>query len=134
MFLDDSSQAVIDLAVHGSRIMGFAFLLNGFNIFSGSFFTALDNAKWSLVISVCRGLIFIVIGIFAYGSLYHINHKTDFACRIFIDSFQQDVLSVMGLGKTLFEFLGRHSKVSISSFFTKKCKIKNHLKRRPVLG
>lgn len=63
VFLDDSSQAVIDLAVHGSRIMGFAFLLNGFNIFSASFFTALDNAKWSLVISVCRGLIFIVIGI-----------------------------------------------------------------------
>ena len=63
VFLDDSSQAVIDLAVHGSRIMGFAFLLNGFNIFSGSFFTALDNAKWSLVISMCRGLIFVVIGI-----------------------------------------------------------------------
>ena len=43
--------------------MGFAFLLNGFNIFSGSFFTALDNAKWSLVISSCRGLVFIVMGI-----------------------------------------------------------------------
>ena len=63
IFLDDSSQDVIDMAVHGSRIMGFAFLLNGFNISSASFFTALDNAKWSLVISACRGLIFIVIGI-----------------------------------------------------------------------
>lgn len=63
IFLDDSSQQVIDMAVNGSRIMGFAFLLNGFNIFSASFFTALDNAKWSLVISTCRGLIFIVIGI-----------------------------------------------------------------------
>jgi len=63
VFFDDSSQAVIDMAVHGSRIMGLAFLLNGFNIFSGSFFTALDNAKWSLVISICRGLIFILLGI-----------------------------------------------------------------------
>lgn len=63
VFLDDSSQDVIDMAVHGSRIMGFAFLLNGFNIASASFFTALDNAKWSLVISACRGFIFIVIGI-----------------------------------------------------------------------
>jgi len=63
VFFDDSSQAVIDMAVHGSRIMGLAFLLNGFNIFSGSFFTALDNAKWSLVISSCRGLTFIIIGI-----------------------------------------------------------------------
>jgi len=63
VFLDDSSQQVIDMAVNGSRIMGFAFLLNGFNIFTASFFTALDKAKWSLVISSCRGLIFIVIGI-----------------------------------------------------------------------
>lgn len=73
VFLDDSSQAVIDLAVHGSRIMGFAFLLNGFNIFSASFFTALDKAKWSLVISSCRGLIFIVIGLRVLPSLFSIN-------------------------------------------------------------
>lgn len=73
VFLDDSSQAIIDLAVHGSRIMGFAFLLNGFNIFSASFFTALDKAKWSLVISSCRGLIFIVIGLLVLPSLFSIN-------------------------------------------------------------
>lgn len=63
IFLDDSSQVVIDMATKGSRIMVFAFLLNGFNIFSASFFTALDNAKWSLIISMSRGLVFIVIGI-----------------------------------------------------------------------
>lgn len=73
VFLDDSSQAIIDLAVHGSRIMGFAFLLNGFNIFSASFFTALDKAKWSLVLSSCRGLIFIVIGLLVLPSLFSIN-------------------------------------------------------------
>lgn len=38
-------------------------LLNGFNISSASFFTALDNAKWSPVISACRGLVFIIWGI-----------------------------------------------------------------------
>lgn len=63
IFLDDSSQSIIEMATQGSCIMGFAFLLNGFNICSASLFTALDNAKWSLVISACRGLIFIVIGI-----------------------------------------------------------------------
>lgn len=63
IFLNDSSQVVIDMAAHGSRIMGLAFLLNGFNIFSASFFTALDNAKRSLIISTCRGFIFIVLGI-----------------------------------------------------------------------
>lgn len=68
IFFDDSSQAVINLAVYGSRIMGFAFLLNGFNIFSASFFTALDNAKWSLVISSCRGL-----GITVLPLMFEIN-------------------------------------------------------------
>lgn len=70
IFLDDSSSEVIDMAIHGSRIMGFAFLLNGFNIFCASFFTALDYAKWSLVISSCRGLIFIVIGITVLPRLF----------------------------------------------------------------
>lgn len=73
IFLDDSSQQVIDMAINGSRIMGFAFLLNGFNIFSASFFTALDNAKWSLVISTCRGLIFIVIGVMILPHIFGTN-------------------------------------------------------------
>lgn len=73
IFLDDSSQEVIDMAIHGSRIMGFAFLLNGLNIASASFFTALDNAKWSLVISACRGLIFIVIGITVLPLIFGTN-------------------------------------------------------------
>jgi len=73
IFLDNSSQKVIEMAAHGSRIMGFAFLLNGFNIFSASFFTALDNAKWSLVISSCRGLIFIVAGITTLPLIFGTN-------------------------------------------------------------
>lgn len=63
LFLDESSAIVSGMAVNGARIMGFAFLLNGFNIFTSSFFTALDNAKWSLLIAGMRGFIFIVIGI-----------------------------------------------------------------------
>lgn len=73
IFLDSSSQNVIDMAVYGSRIMGCAFLLNGFNIFCASFFTALDNAKWSLVISSCRGLIFIIIGITVLPRIFGTN-------------------------------------------------------------
>lgn len=64
---------------------------------------------------------------FTYGSFYHVNHKTDFACRIFVDSFLQGILFVTGLGETVFEFLGGHTKISFSPFFTKKCKIENHL-------
>lgn len=64
---------------------------------------------------------------FTYGSFYHVNHKTDFACRIFVDSFLQGILFVTGLGEAVFEFLGGHTKISFSPFFTKKCKIENHL-------
>ncbi len=73
LFLDDSSQAVMDMAVQGSRIMGFAFLLNGFNIFTASFFTAIDNAKWSLVIASLRGIILIVIGIMILPRIFGVN-------------------------------------------------------------
>lgn len=63
LFLDESSVTVAEMAANGARIMGFAFLLNGFNIFTSSFFTALDNAKWSLLIAGMRGFVFIAIGI-----------------------------------------------------------------------
>lgn len=63
LFLDESSATVAGMAANGARIMSFAFLLNGFNIFTSSFFTALDNAKWSLLIAGMRGFIFIAIGI-----------------------------------------------------------------------
>lgn len=69
LFLNESDQAVIDMAVDGARIMSFAFLLNGFNIFSSSFFTSIDNAKLSLIIASLRGLIFILIGIYIFPQL-----------------------------------------------------------------
>lgn len=73
LFLDESSQAVMDMALQGSRIMGFAFLLNGFNIFTASFFTAIDNAKWSLVIASLRGIVLIVIGIVILPRIFGVN-------------------------------------------------------------
>lgn len=73
LFLDESSQGVIDLAADGSEIMGIAFLMNGFNIFCASFFTAIDNAKLSLVIASLRGLVFIVIGILILPKIFGIN-------------------------------------------------------------
>lgn len=63
LFLGGSDNMVAGLALEGSRIMGIAFLMNGFNIFSASFFTAIDNAKLSLLIASLRGLVFIVAGI-----------------------------------------------------------------------
>lgn len=73
LFLDESAVAVAEIATNGARIMGFSFLLNGFNIFTSSFFTALDNAKWSLLIAGMRGFIFIIVGINIWPLLFGLN-------------------------------------------------------------
>lgn len=74
LFLDKQEGAsVINIAVNGAKIMGFAFLLNGFNIFAASFFTAVDNAKLSLIIASLRGLVLIIIGITLLPPLLGIN-------------------------------------------------------------
>ena len=69
LFLDDADGAVAKMALEGAHILGFAFLLNGFNIFASSFFTALNNAKLSLIIAALRGMIFVIIGISIFPPL-----------------------------------------------------------------
>lgn len=46
------------LTVHTFRIFSFAFILTGFNIFSSSFFTALNNGAISALIAFLRTLVF----------------------------------------------------------------------------
>ena len=46
------------LTVHAFRIFSFAFILTGFNIFSSSFFTALNNGAISALIAFLRTLVF----------------------------------------------------------------------------
>ena len=67
------SAGTIELAVKGSRICSFAFLFNGINIAICSFFTSIADAKISVIISMLRGFIFIVIGIYLYPMLFEIN-------------------------------------------------------------
>ena len=73
LFFDESGKAVTDLAVSGARIVGLAFLLNGFNIFTSSFFTAIDNAKLSLIIASLRGLVFIALGIIVLPRIWGVT-------------------------------------------------------------
>lgn len=73
LFINDSDAAVVDIAVQGSHILGWAFLLNGFNIFAASFFTAMNNAKISLIIATLRGMVFVALGIFIFPKLMGIN-------------------------------------------------------------
>ncbi|MGL4991615.1 MAG: MATE family efflux transporter [Sarcina sp.] len=58
-----SEKEVLDIAVDGSKIYAFAFLLNGINTMCSSYFTSIGYAKESIIIAMARGLLFIILGI-----------------------------------------------------------------------
>ena len=62
MFVSDN-QAVLDLALHGSKIYAFTFFFNGLNILFSGYFTSIGDALSSIIVAVCRGMIFILLGI-----------------------------------------------------------------------
>ena len=51
----------------------FTFLMSGLNILASSYFTAIGNAKLSVVISMLRSLVFVTFGIIVYPSLFGIQ-------------------------------------------------------------
>lgn len=59
----DENENVLNLAVKGSKIYAFSFLLCGFNIINSGYFTAIGDAKASIIIAVSRGILFIFLGI-----------------------------------------------------------------------
>lgn len=73
LFFNGRETEVIRIAAGGTSIYAFAFLLNGFNILSASFFTAMANAKISIIISMSRGLIFTAMGIYILPELIGIE-------------------------------------------------------------
>lgn len=72
IFLKDGKN-VLEMASTGARIYGLAFLFNGLNILISSYFTAIDDAKSSIIVAASRGLIFILVGIFILPYLFGIN-------------------------------------------------------------
>ena len=62
LFVSDN-QAVIDLALHGSKIYAFTFFFNGLNILFSGYFTSIGDALSSIIVAICRGMIFILLGI-----------------------------------------------------------------------
>lgn len=73
-FLDSSEQEIIDIATNGAAIYAFAFLINGFNILSASFFTAITDAKRSIIISSLRGIVFMSIAVTMIPSVFGIEY------------------------------------------------------------
>lgn len=64
---------IINLAVSGSKIYAFSFILNGFNIINSGYFTSIGKAKESIVIAASRGIVFIISGIIILPMLIGIN-------------------------------------------------------------
>lgn len=65
-FFADGGGNVLKITSIGAAVCAFAFLLNGSNILSSSFFTSLGDARTSVLVSLQRGLLFVVLGIMVY--------------------------------------------------------------------
>lgn len=57
------NEEVLNLAVRGSKIYAFSFLICGFNIINSGYFTAIGDARASIIIAASRGIVFIILGI-----------------------------------------------------------------------
>lgn len=73
LFFKDNNSVVVEIATNGMKIYAFTFLINWFNILATSFFTALGNAKNSIIIASLRGLVFLVTGVMVLPLIFDIN-------------------------------------------------------------
>lgn len=73
LFFSDKEAEVIALAKAGAKIFSFAFLIQGLNILASAYFTAIGNAKISLVIAFLKGFAFTVIAVFALQHFFGVN-------------------------------------------------------------
>ena len=72
-FFADGGSHVLKITSIGAAVCAFAFLLNGSNILSSSFFTSLGDARTSVLVSLQRGLLFVVLGIMIYPLILEDN-------------------------------------------------------------
>lgn len=75
LFFDNDivSDRLMQIADYGAKVWAFAFLFNGANILMSAYFTAMGDAIRSAIISLCRGLIFVVLGIVFYPKIFSPN-------------------------------------------------------------
>lgn len=64
---------VYPMALSGLRIFAVAFLFIGVNVFISGMFTAYANGKISAIISFCRALFFVAIGILTLPQFFHLK-------------------------------------------------------------
>lgn len=68
-----SDAELLEMTVHAFRICSFAFLLEGFTMFTSSFFTALNNGLISALISGLRTLVFEVSAVLIFPRIWGID-------------------------------------------------------------
>ena len=77
LFFNDTSNEhvghILSIAHIGASFMAFAFLFNGSNIITSSFFTSMGDARRSVYISLLRGLLMVIIGIAIYPYVFGEN-------------------------------------------------------------
>ena len=61
---------VFDIAVGGILIYSTSYLFYGTNVFTSALFTALSNGKLSALVSLLRTLVFLLLGVFVFSSLF----------------------------------------------------------------
>lgn len=71
IFLTDSND--IALTKNALTVYSFAYVICGFNIFTAGYFTAIDQVKISTIITMLRGVIFLIISIFLLPKILGVN-------------------------------------------------------------
>ncbi|MGL5313685.1 MAG: MATE family efflux transporter, partial [Peptostreptococcaceae bacterium] len=64
MIFVGNNKEILEIATVGARIYAFAFFMNGFNIVNSGYFTYIGDARASVIVAACRGLVFIFVGMF----------------------------------------------------------------------
>lgn len=67
------SETLMEMTTNAIRLFALSYLISGFNIFSSSFFTALNNGGVSAAISFCRTLVFQIAMIFILPLILGLN-------------------------------------------------------------
>lgn len=73
MLFERPGSELFDLALTGTRFLAIAVLFCGVNIFASGFFTAYGNGIISAAISMSRGLVMVIAGIFLLGWMFEMT-------------------------------------------------------------
>ncbi|WP_188398653.1 MATE family efflux transporter [Sporomusa sp. GT1] len=73
LFFNDGNEELLAFAVYGAKLYAFAFLVNGLNIVTAGYFTAIGSPKKAVLIALNKGIIWIAIGIVVLPLLFGIH-------------------------------------------------------------